>query len=278
MHSCWTTLGIAPTPDEREIKRAYAKLLKHIRPEEQPREFQQLREAFDQALWEAEALRNEPLAPPSDDRVLAPGEAELEERLRPYIHRLAELNEQGTVDEAMAALDETLATFGLADPAQRDALTWELLEDGLLFVCCDIQANHDEFLRRAIQLCGWLEEGHWLREKDPKTVEWLGLRLQEADALTLVDALLDSIEQEGEAIALPGLDKVTEDERLVNLDVRLLFEAELMVGLSQLPSMPLLFAKRAIETFGWQRDHRHLEDYHPDAWADFKQKTGAIIT
>lgn len=277
MHPCWNTLGIAPTPDEREIKRAYAKLLKHIRPEEQPQEFQHLREAFDQALWESEALRNAPLAPVADDRVLAPGEAELEERLRPYIHRLAELNEQGSVDEAMAALDETLADFGLSDPAQRDALTWELLEDGLLFVCCDIQANHDDFLRRAIHLCGWLEEGHWLREKDPKTVEWLGLRLQEADALTLVDALLDSIEQDGEDVALQGLDKVTEDERLVNLDVRLLFEAELMVGLAQLPAMPLLFAKKASETFGWQRDHRHLEDYHPDAWQDFKQKSGQLF-
>ena len=47
----WEQLGIKPCRDERAIKRAYAKKLKTIRPDENPREFQSLREARDEAIW-----------------------------------------------------------------------------------------------------------------------------------------------------------------------------------------------------------------------------------
>ena len=48
--NCWQTLGVDPTDNKREIKRAYAKKLKACNPEQYPREFQQLREAYDLAL------------------------------------------------------------------------------------------------------------------------------------------------------------------------------------------------------------------------------------
>ncbi len=38
--SHWDTLGIAPTNDRKTIKRAYSKLLKITRPEENPEGFQ----------------------------------------------------------------------------------------------------------------------------------------------------------------------------------------------------------------------------------------------
>ena len=46
----WSILGIEPTDDKREIKKAYARLLKTIDQKQDPQAFQKLREAYDQAL------------------------------------------------------------------------------------------------------------------------------------------------------------------------------------------------------------------------------------
>ena len=46
----WQALGIEPTPDERAIKRAYAKQLKQTRPDEDKEGFLRLREAYERAL------------------------------------------------------------------------------------------------------------------------------------------------------------------------------------------------------------------------------------
>lgn len=48
--SCWEILGLEPTNDERAIKRAYAVRLKSVDVDAQPREFQELREAYETAL------------------------------------------------------------------------------------------------------------------------------------------------------------------------------------------------------------------------------------
>jgi hypothetical protein len=56
---CWKSLGIQATADKRKIKNAYAKLLKQNHPEDNPKEYQSIREAYDQALMIAEYIRYE---------------------------------------------------------------------------------------------------------------------------------------------------------------------------------------------------------------------------
>ena len=56
---CWEILHIAPTGDERAIRRAYAKLLKSTRPDDDAEGYQRLREAFDEALSHAPYIDEE---------------------------------------------------------------------------------------------------------------------------------------------------------------------------------------------------------------------------
>ena len=58
--SHWALLGIAPTSDTREIKRAYARLLKQTRPDDDPEGFQRLREALEAALAQAPWVKVSP--------------------------------------------------------------------------------------------------------------------------------------------------------------------------------------------------------------------------
>ncbi len=46
----WEVLGIAPTTNKREVKKAYAEAVKHCHPEEEPEAFQKLYEAYQAAL------------------------------------------------------------------------------------------------------------------------------------------------------------------------------------------------------------------------------------
>jgi len=48
--SIWRELAISPSTDEREIRRAYARRLKIVHPEDDPEGFQALRAAFEQAM------------------------------------------------------------------------------------------------------------------------------------------------------------------------------------------------------------------------------------
>ncbi len=60
MRDNWEILGLEPTDDALAIKKAYARLLKKNRPDEQPDAYQALRQAYEWALSEAEWLRRAP--------------------------------------------------------------------------------------------------------------------------------------------------------------------------------------------------------------------------
>ncbi len=54
----WDVLGIDPTNDISEIKKAYAKLAKQYNPEENPDEFARIHDAFKQAMKAAKGQKN----------------------------------------------------------------------------------------------------------------------------------------------------------------------------------------------------------------------------
>lgn len=79
----WSRLGIAPTRDEREIKRAYARRLREVRPEDDAEGFQALRAAYEAALGRAGPAHAPPLIrfepappPPATEDVDAPAPSE----------------------------------------------------------------------------------------------------------------------------------------------------------------------------------------------------------
>lgn len=56
----WAMLGIEPTSEVKTIKRAYARKLKECHPEENPENFQRIRQSYESALEEAKWLSEEP--------------------------------------------------------------------------------------------------------------------------------------------------------------------------------------------------------------------------
>lgn len=60
--NCWEILGLSPDSDRREIKRRFAQLVKLHRPDDDPKAYQRIREAYEQALLdnEKEATQDQP--------------------------------------------------------------------------------------------------------------------------------------------------------------------------------------------------------------------------
>ena len=56
--NAWKVLGIEPTSDKKEIKKAYARLLKQYHPEENPEEFKQIQAAFQQCLHQDQEIES----------------------------------------------------------------------------------------------------------------------------------------------------------------------------------------------------------------------------
>ena len=56
--NAWEVLGIEPTSDKKEIKKAYARLLKQYHPEENPEEFKQIQAAYQQCLHQDQEIES----------------------------------------------------------------------------------------------------------------------------------------------------------------------------------------------------------------------------
>lgn len=65
--NCFETLGISPTKDTKEIRRAYSRLLPKYSPEKDPEGFQSLRAAYEEALSKAKEEENQKELSPIDE-------------------------------------------------------------------------------------------------------------------------------------------------------------------------------------------------------------------
>lgn len=87
----WDRLGIEKTDDQRAIKRAYAKQLKAIRPDEDAAEFQALREARDEAIylsqfdfdyeWDEEECESDECSVPDEVSIAPQAESSLDNQV-----------------------------------------------------------------------------------------------------------------------------------------------------------------------------------------------------
>ena len=136
--NCWTTLGLEPCNDARAIKRAYARRLKDVHPEDHPEQFMQLRQAYETALQycgerniQRPAMQNTveqrpPAAPAAE--APPPSPALSAEPLAAQQEQQARLQEQaaGRQQRAQALSDAFVAL--LEDAERRQSVeTWDTL-------------------------------------------------------------------------------------------------------------------------------------------------------
>ncbi|WP_019361442.1 J domain-containing protein [Pseudomonas asplenii] len=142
---CWSILQLTEDADQRSIKRSYARLLKTTRPDEDAEAFQQLREAYEQALeiarWrdeddDAEAPRDIVVAAPAErDRPASTGLLDTQPaaqlamgRAQALVAGLTEQNlpqrwEQARQQDCAEAFQQTLLRLCFEQPGLRNTIT-----------------------------------------------------------------------------------------------------------------------------------------------------------
>jgi hypothetical protein len=120
--SIWDVLGVSPTNDVRQVKRAYSRMLKKHKPEQDPEGYQCLREAFDLAM--AYCADH-----PGDLPEIVPVSVSEDENDFPCDHEVVPPIEDNCLDETAIILtdeevDQLLAStckeYDLADLSERD--------------------------------------------------------------------------------------------------------------------------------------------------------------
>jgi hypothetical protein len=128
-HDLWQQLGIAPTTDETAIRRAYAKRLREVRPDEDPAGFQRLVEARDLALlWLAQHETDVQLLESWEPTDAAPAESQGETEVQEAATLPASApSDRGAIAAGRGEKPEWIAVLDFVDAVLRapNELGWQ---------------------------------------------------------------------------------------------------------------------------------------------------------
>lgn len=297
-HAAWAVLEIAPTPDPREIKRAYARLAKIHRPEADAAAFQRLRDAYETALELApqlaatstDAALVDSADEPSDAAPLPPADAALG---KPQSESEPAASAAG--DVVSAALDHTAQTVC----AWADELNPALDADDLpalqsaLARCLGYPLASLAMVRQ--QFAHAVLNAMMARKETPlSAIDHVSTELGWRDDLTLTReqrTWLQRVAQyrirlQAEAVArgfaadiapeaaVAHITSVLSEQQIDGLEDRPWFEMGLMLGLVEPVMAPLPVIDAIAAFFEWQ-DLAHLRRIEPRLVDFFLQRVQA---
>ena len=262
----WEKLGIAQTSDERSIKRAYAKLLKQNRPDEDPVAFQQLREAYERALklavylaeQEQEDAEQEELE--SAPEPVVPAVTNLATAIPPDAAQNATPSASSEQIEAPASVRLHARNLGLAprplpplESQATQALTEAHVDDAL-----DQTANEANTSAPEAQT-----ENE--PESPPDHPENL-LSREEIELSATPHEIASQIWQDfvgqNDVLLASSLPRILARPELLNLDVRDAFEFYCAQYCAD-ENADSAMRKNIVEFFEWPKDFSHLAKMHP---------------
>ncbi|SET54156.1 hypothetical protein SAMN05216197_11619 [Pseudomonas graminis] len=248
----WTLLGLSDDADERTVKRHYAKLLKVTRPDEDPKAFQRLREAYERAI---ELARNR--AEEDDDdhspTVTLSRASELSAQTVTSAHNSGDLVHPAQDAEALARQAARLLVEGTTAenlPHQHQRAVEQgcdlPFQQRLLDRCLEAESSDCDLLKAAVDRLQWLTPWQSLRISADREIQ-LTQRLLDSEGARLEHALAEGKERQ----FLAGLQELAQQPWLASLERRDQLQRWAMFFLHNHKGWTAALFDRVCELFAW---------------------------
>ncbi|EGH41613.1 heat shock protein DnaJ, partial [Pseudomonas syringae pv. pisi str. 1704B] len=255
MIDCWSVLELNNDADERSIKRQYARLLKVNRPDEDPVAFQNLRDAYEEALQRARSRADEDDQPvmlrqPLPAPLLTTTVIEQSDGMD-WLQQVRQTTAQNLPEQQQLAMEHGQA---------------ERFQQLLLLECLNDSARRVELIKAAFQHLRWL------------TV-WQSIHISSYQQHALAEAILREafeafsalIESGQHARFIEELQTLEQQPWLTELERREHLQCRCMVLLIASPHVTSDLLEQARAVFGWNLQ----QNLHPgpeDLWQTLRQR------